>query len=115
PVLAALEVAPDQLWTRAERLAGDLVAAGLDVEAVASDAAVGGGGAPGVALPSAAVALPTALVGPLRTPAVPGVPPVVGRVERGRCLLDLRSVPPERDDDLLAAVLAAARAADLQS
>src|SRR5215204_7378240 len=106
PVLAAL----DKIWTRAERLAGNLVTAGLDAEAVASNAAVGGGGAPGVVLPSAAVALPTAFAETLRTPAAAGVPPVVGRVERGRCLLDLRTVPPERDDDLLTAVLAAAHA-----
>jgi L-seryl-tRNA(Ser) seleniumtransferase len=115
PVLAALEAAPDQLRTRAERLAADLVTAGLDAEGVASEAAVGGGGAPAVVLPSAALALPTALVEPLRAPAVAGVPPVVGRVERGRCLLDLRTVPPERDDDLLAAVLVAAQAAGLRS
>jgi L-seryl-tRNA(Ser) seleniumtransferase len=115
PVLAALEAAPNQLRTRAERLAADLVTAGLDAEGVASDAAVGGGGAPAVVLPSAALALPTALVEPLRAPAVAGVPPVVGRVERGRCLLDLRTVPPERDDDLRAAVLVAAHAAGLRS
>jgi L-seryl-tRNA(Ser) seleniumtransferase len=115
PVLAALEAAPDQIWTRAERLAGNLVTAGLDAEAVASDAAVGGGGAPGVVLPSAAVALPTAFAETLRTPVVAGVLPVVGRVERGRCLLDLRTVPPERDDDLLAAILAAAHAAGVPS
>ncbi|MCW2716620.1 MAG: hypothetical protein JWR81_442, partial [Pseudonocardia sp.] len=30
-----------------------------------------------------------------------------GRVERGRCLLDLRAVAPQSDDQLAAAVLAA--------
>ena len=55
-------------------------------------AAVGGGGAPGVELPSAAVSLPESYAAPLRT----GTPAVVGRVEGGRCLLDLRTVAPER-------------------
>jgi L-seryl-tRNA(Ser) seleniumtransferase len=32
----------------------------------------------------------------------------VGRLEGGRCLLDLRSVAPEEDSRLVAAVLAAA-------
>jgi L-seryl-tRNA(Ser) seleniumtransferase len=32
----------------------------------------------------------------------------MGRVEGGRCLLDLRPVPPDRDDDLTGAVQAAA-------
>jgi L-seryl-tRNA(Ser) seleniumtransferase len=40
---------------------------------------------------------------------------VLGRVERGRCLLDLRAVDPAADADLAAAVLAvheAGRAGD---
>jgi L-seryl-tRNA(Ser) seleniumtransferase len=31
---------------------------------------------------------------------------VVGRVEDGRCLLDLRTVAPEEDEAILAAILA---------
>ena len=59
-------------------------------------AAVGGGGAPDVALPSAAVSLPEPCAQPLRT----GTPAVVGRLENGRCLLDLRTVAPEDDEAL---------------
>jgi len=80
---------------------------------VTSDAAVGGGGAPGVTLPSAAIALDESLALPLRHgPAARrgAVPPVVGRVERGRLLLDLRSVDPADDDTLVAAIIAAAGA-----
>jgi L-seryl-tRNA(Ser) seleniumtransferase len=68
---------------------------------------VGGGGAPMVDLPSAAVALDPELAGPLRT----GSPAVLGRTEDGRLLLDLRAVDPGDDDSLGAAVVAAARAA----
>jgi len=58
------------------------------------------------------VSLPEALAVPLRNG--PGVsrgehPAVVGRLEAGRLLLDLRSVPPEADSSLVAAVLAAAQ------
>jgi L-seryl-tRNA(Ser) seleniumtransferase len=77
---------------------------------VASEAAVGGGGAPGVTLPSAAVALPEELALPLRRgDAVRRgeVPAVAGRIERGALLLDLRSVAPEDDDRLAAAILTA--------
>jgi L-seryl-tRNA(Ser) seleniumtransferase len=62
-------------------------------EVVAATAVVGGGGAPGVELASWALALPERYAEPLRL----GVPPVVGRVERGRLLLDLRWVPTDRD------------------
>jgi L-seryl-tRNA(Ser) seleniumtransferase len=102
PVTAAMAVAQPELLARAQLLADALSGHGLDALAVLSKAAVGGGGAPGVELPSAAVSLPSAYAQPLRT----NVFPVVGRVERGRCLLDLRTVRPEDDDALRDAVLA---------
>jgi L-seryl-tRNA(Ser) seleniumtransferase len=59
-----------------------------------------------VELPSAAISLPEPLAAALRR----GEPAVVGRLEAGRLLLDLRSVPPEADEPLVAALLAAAQA-----
>jgi L-seryl-tRNA(Ser) seleniumtransferase len=111
PVAAALAAGTSALSDRCERLAEKLRAAGIDARAVPSTAAVGGGGAPGVELPSAAVSLPAALAPELRAgPAVRrgDVPAVVGRVEDGRLLLDLRAVPDADDDRLAAAVAAAA-------
>jgi L-seryl-tRNA(Ser) seleniumtransferase len=104
PVAAALAADPASLFLRAERVVARLVAAGLDATVTAAKAAVGGGGAPGVELESFAVSLPESLAVPLRT----GEPPVVGRIESGRLLLDLRSVPPEDDEALQTAVLAVA-------
>ena len=52
-----------------------------------------------------AVSLPSSLAVPLRL----GRPAVVGRIETGRLLLDLRSVQPEDEERLTAAVLAVAR------
>jgi L-seryl-tRNA(Ser) seleniumtransferase len=101
PVARALEADVAQLRARAERLAAALPRS-LGAEAVDCVAAVGGGGAPGVQLPSAAVSLPESCAGALRA----GSPPVVGRLEAGRCLLDLRTVAPE-DDELLAAAVRA--------
>ena len=72
----------------------------MDARAVDSVAAVGGGGAPGVELPSAAVSLPASYAVALRT----GRDRVVGRVERDRCLLDLRTVPGDADLVLTEAV-----------
>jgi L-seryl-tRNA(Ser) seleniumtransferase len=79
-----------------------LAARGVDATAVASQATVGGGGAPGVPLDSAAVSLPERYATLLRA----GRPPVLGRVERGRCLLDVRSLPADQDVTLRDAVLA---------
>jgi L-seryl-tRNA(Ser) seleniumtransferase len=97
PTYAALHADPEVLRRRAERLA-DLL--GAPAEVVASDGAVGGGGAPLRPLPGWAVALPAELARPLRA----GDPPVVGRVEDGRLLLDLRAVPADADEVVVAAV-----------
>jgi L-seryl-tRNA(Ser) seleniumtransferase len=100
PVLAALHADPGRLMARAEKVAARLRGLGLDSRAVRSEAVVGGGGAPGVALPSAAVSLPAPYAERLRG----ARPAVMGRVEGGRCLLDLRAVPEESDAALSAAV-----------
>ncbi|MGW2035684.1 L-seryl-tRNA(Sec) selenium transferase [Streptomyces sp. NPDC001356] len=106
PTALALTADPALLRARADRLAAGLAADGIDVVAVESAATVGGGGAPGVTLPSAALSLPEPYAAALRT----GRVPVLGRLETGRCLLDLRAVPP-RDDDRLAEAVRAARPA----
>jgi L-seryl-tRNA(Ser) seleniumtransferase len=111
PVAQALAASPDSIRQRAEVLAGRLTEAGVDCRVASTAAAVGGGGAPGVSLPSAALSLPERLATELRSGAVVRrgqMPAVVGRVEGGRLLLDLRSVAPEDDERLAAAVLAVA-------
>jgi L-seryl-tRNA(Ser) seleniumtransferase len=101
PTAEALAADPAELHRRATAIATALAARGIDAAAVASQATVGGGGAPGMILDSAAVSLPPHFATLLRA----GTPPVLGRVERGRCLLDLRALPAEQDTTLLNAVL----------
>jgi L-seryl-tRNA(Ser) seleniumtransferase len=102
PIEKSLAVSQEELLARAEKVATTLADA-TDAVAVPSLAAIGGGGAPGVDLPSAAVSLPADLAAPLRL----GTPPVVGHVRDGRLLLDLVAVPPADDEVLVAAVLRA--------
>jgi L-seryl-tRNA(Ser) seleniumtransferase len=110
PVSRALAADPVQLEHRARLLAGSLASASIDSRVQPAEAAVGGGGAPGLQLASSAVSLPADLAAPLRagTAVRRGhMPAVVGRVADGRLLLDLRSVDPTEDELLRAAVLAA--------
>ncbi|OYO08926.1 L-seryl-tRNA(Sec) selenium transferase [Enemella evansiae] len=100
PVTEWRRIDPGVLRERCDRLAEELGAAGVQVEVVESIGHVGGGGAPGVPLPGWAVALEEAYAEPLRTGAVA----VLARTERGRCLVDPRCIPPERDPDLIAAI-----------
>jgi L-seryl-tRNA(Ser) seleniumtransferase len=102
PVTRALSAAVEDLIGRAADIVARLAGV-TDTAVVRSTAAVGGGGAPGVDLPSAAVALPAELAAPLRT----GTPPVVGHVKDGRLLLDLIAVAPDDDAALVSAVVRA--------
>jgi L-seryl-tRNA(Ser) seleniumtransferase len=98
PAHEYLHADPRRLRERCEQVAA---ATGGDV--VPSVGAIGGGAAPDVALRGWAVALPTDLAAPLRT----GHPAVVGRVEKGHLLIDLRCVPEDSDADVVSAVKAA--------
>ena len=100
PVTQALATTPDRLRERAAAVVRELADAGVTCEVVETAGAVGGGGAPELPLPSVAVSLGEALAAPLRAAS----PPVLGRVERGRLLLDLLAVAPEDDPVLTAAV-----------
>jgi L-seryl-tRNA(Ser) seleniumtransferase len=104
PTWRALRTDPAALRGRTDRVREMISAAGVDVTLVGSVAVVGGGGAPEMELPSWALSLPQEYAAPLRL----GAPSVVGRVERGRLLLDLRCVPAEHDSSLVAAVTAVA-------
>ncbi|MFE3588084.1 L-seryl-tRNA(Sec) selenium transferase [Streptomyces niveus] len=104
PVHAAVHMPLRQLRVRTLGLAEDVARHGLDAHVVPCEAVVGGGGAPGTVLPSCALSLPAGLAAALRT----GEPAVLGRVVRGRLLLDLRCVPQACDGEILAAVLRAA-------
>jgi L-seryl-tRNA(Ser) seleniumtransferase len=98
PVVEALRVNVEELRARAQRLVAQLPG----TQAVDCVAAVGGGGAPGLDLPSAAVSVPESCAAALRI----GSPAIVGRLEGGRCLLDLRTVAPDDDEVLVRAVRA---------
>ncbi|HEY6324755.1 MAG TPA: L-seryl-tRNA(Sec) selenium transferase, partial [Thermoanaerobaculia bacterium] len=106
--LAGAAMPLDRMWPEpaAHRLRLERAAAALAgpcaVEIVAADAFLGGGSAPEAPIPGEALALPGGdeLLARLRL----GEPPVIGYLHHGRLLLDLRTVAPEDDEPLVAAV-----------
>ncbi|HXK08915.1 MAG TPA: L-seryl-tRNA(Sec) selenium transferase [Vicinamibacteria bacterium] len=113
PVLRMVHAPAIEIRARASGLAAALAAAvpALRPVLVESESAVGGGAAPTLGLPSVAVALEPgpggadALAASLRR----GSPPVVVRVALDRVLVDLRTVRPDEEAALLAALAAAGR------
>jgi L-seryl-tRNA(Ser) seleniumtransferase len=114
PVLRMVHAPLEGLRARAGAFAHALAAAApaLHPALVEADSAVGGGAAPTVGVPSVVVVLdpgpagPDRLAGELRR----GSPPVVVRVAEDRVLVDLRTVRPDEEEALLAALSQAARA-----
>jgi len=110
PLLHLLSTSVENLRNRSERLAPQLAATATVAEAQALEAVtyLGGGSIPNQQLPTWCVALKPAelsvdeLAAGLRL----GTPAVVGRVQNDRLLLDLRSVLPRQDMELVEAVAA---------
>ena len=84
-----------------------LAARGVRARQVATTGSVGGGAFPTAELPSAGIAIETSHETQLDARLRLGRVPVVGRIEGGALVLDLRAVRPAHDEELLALVSAA--------
>jgi L-seryl-tRNA(Ser) seleniumtransferase len=113
PLWAMIAAPLAGLRARAESLADVLRSdLGLNASAVASQAFIGGGSAPIHAIDSAAVAVSPPFPIPHREDSEAawaealrlGDPPVVARVQKGAVVLDLRTVPSEKEIQLLDAI-----------
>lgn len=113
PILRMMQVDQQEIGRRAEAvktsveagLAGD-TAARLKLEIIVGESVIGGGAAPSAVLPTRLLAVTCVdlsadeLAGRLRR----SDPPIVTRVEEGRVLLDLRTVFPDQDAMIAAAL-----------
>jgi L-seryl-tRNA(Ser) seleniumtransferase len=102
PLYRMLGATMEDLWERARRYCDAI--AGL--RTVEHRAVVGGGALPGSTLASLAIAVSTDDPGRVAAALRRGKPPVVARLDDGRVLLDLRTIAPEEDGEVLAALLA---------
>ena len=100
PVWRMIAATRESLRTRAAALAGRIPG----TSAVELTATVGGGSLPGEALPSFGLAAAARSADRLLAALRAGDPAVLGRIERGRVVLDLRTVDPAADDDLAGAL-----------
>jgi L-seryl-tRNA(Ser) seleniumtransferase len=114
PVLRMLAAPVSELRSRSRRLARRMTATvgeAARIEVVAETSTVGGGALPLTELPGFAVAVTPlglsvdALAARLRT----GTPPVVGRIQEGRLLLNPRTIARSEETDLVSVVIDAIR------
>jgi L-seryl-tRNA(Ser) seleniumtransferase len=107
PVWRMIGQSEEAIERRAWSWVRELTAAGVGAKAIAGRSTVGGGSLPGETLPTTLVALagesPDFVAARLRA----GEPPVVGRIQDGRLVLDPRTVLPEQQAQLLARVVEA--------
>jgi L-seryl-tRNA(Ser) seleniumtransferase len=101
PVLRMLTAESASIAERADAVAAALATAGVECRVVQAGGAVGGGTFPEVELPSWAVEISGAQPDVLARALRDGDPPVVGRIVDDRVLLDLRTVLPGQEDDLV--------------
>jgi L-seryl-tRNA(Ser) seleniumtransferase len=101
PVWRAIAAAPEALQARARGWLEALCAVAPGAEVVEGRSAIGGGTLPDVTLPTALLALPPGDADGLAARLRRGDPPVVGRIEEGRVLLDPRTVLPWEDEVLV--------------
>ena len=99
PALRMIRMTADQIRQRAEHLRNRLPR--LDL--IAGESVAGGGSTPEQTLPTWLLALPGDAVMNERALRA-NDPPVIGRVEDDRAVLDLRTVFPEEEDALAAAI-----------
>lgn len=106
PALRMIQLSKEEIGGRAEALAARIAGYKLKIEVVDGESLLGGGAAPSSALPTRLLALTCEdlsadeVTARLRGSEVP----IIGRVDEGRVLLDLRTVFPEQDAAVAAAL-----------
>ena len=112
PTIGMLRAGPGELKLRAEQLADRLLAhtplpEPWDVRVVELAGVVGGGALPGVELPSAGLSVVGGSAAALAARLRAGRPPVIVRIDAEQVLIDVRTVAPDEDVELLAGLQAA--------
>jgi L-seryl-tRNA(Ser) seleniumtransferase len=108
PALRMMHLSKGEIGRRTETVAAKVRSSVLRLEIIDGESMIGGGAAPSAVLPTRLLAVTREglsadeMSARLRA----SEPPVIARVEEGRVLLDLRTVFPEQDENVIAALRA---------
>lgn len=106
PTLRMLRLGKEEIGTRTEALARTLLGSKWSIDIVDGESVIGGGAAPSSVLPTRLLVLMRSELSAeeLSIRLRSCDPPIIARVEEGRVLLDLRTVFPEQDQTIAAAL-----------
>jgi L-seryl-tRNA(Ser) seleniumtransferase len=109
PLWSMIATSTEDLMQRARHIAAEVKSqtTGCFIDVASTTAYLGGGSVPNQQLESVAIILTgTVSEHELARRLRAGTPPVVGRLERGHTILDLRAVLSHQDNDLITAIVA---------
>ena len=106
PTLRMMSLSKDEIGARASSVAGQVRSEKLKAEVIDGESIAGGGAAPSSVLPTKLLALTAADLSAdeISTRLRKSNPSIIARVEEGRVLLDFRTVFPEQDSLISAAL-----------
>jgi L-seryl-tRNA(Ser) seleniumtransferase len=107
PVQRMLALDTTTLTARASVFVARVLSGRVRAAVVDGESAIGGGSAPGLRLPTALIAIEIEDLSPdtLLTCLRDTDPPIIARIDNDRVVLDLRTVLPDQDEPLAAAIL----------
>ncbi|NHZ71500.1 MAG: L-seryl-tRNA(Sec) selenium transferase [Aquificales bacterium] len=95
----------EEITEEAEAWATQFQEQGIGAQTIAGESTVGGGSLPGTAMPTQLVAITHADVAALAAGLRENDPPVIGRIQDGRYLIDPRTILPSQIKPLLGAII----------
>ena len=106
PVIRMIKAQEDEIERRARTAAAAVNTSTIKVQIIDGVSTIGGGSAPGSELSTRLLAMTSLTIQPKHLAAALRrlTPPIIGRIERGQVVLDLRTVLPEQDEILARAL-----------
>jgi L-seryl-tRNA(Ser) seleniumtransferase len=106
PVWQMIGIPMEALQNRADRIVDALKTSGIEISVKKSSSTIGGGSLPGETLPSITISVNHPVVSANRQSQLfrEQTPPVIGRIEDQKLVLDLRTVFPRQDELLISAI-----------
>jgi len=111
PVVRMILMSESEIDARAQQIVARVQSADLHAAVISGASTIGGGSAPGSAIPTRLIALShdSLTASQIEERLRKGQPPIIARIEQDRVVLDCRTVLPEQDETVGSAISALSR------